>query len=114
MQPGFNFSVPPVDPQAEPVAPHQGTTVTARHASWTGAQSQVNCWTAKQSELLQCLAAGGAMSRNELAAVLKWPLSSVCSVLHAVSDRVESNGDFEAVTWANGHTTRRERFRVKR
>jgi hypothetical protein len=45
---------------------------------------------------------------------LKWPLSSVCSVLHAVSDRVESNGDFEAVTWANGHTTRRERFRVKK
>lgn len=111
------FTVPPVSVTPIPRErgiPISGNTEQAKHASWTGAQAQVECWTEKRSELLQCLAAGGAMSRNELAAVLKWPLSSVCSVLDAVMDHVESNGDFESVTWDSGKTTRRERFRVKR
>lgn len=111
------FSVPPVSVTPIPrerAIPISGTTEQAKQASWTGAQAQVECWTEKRSELLQCLAAGGAMSRNELAGVLRWPLSSVCSVLDAVSEHVESNGDFESVTWDSGKTTRRERFRIRR
>lgn len=54
------------------------------------------------------------MTRNELATVLGWPLSSVCSVLDAViqSGDVVSNGDFDIVRWS-GKTTKRERFRSR-
>lgn len=83
------------------------------HASWTGARSQtVEVWTEKQSALLQMLANGSPMTRNELATVLHWPLSSVCSVLDSVRERLEVV-DFETVTWGEGRkSTKRERFRV--
>lgn len=96
-----------------PGIPYQGRTAKSAHASFTGAQAQSPVWGQKTSELLQCLRAGGPMSRQELAAVLRWPISSVCSVLDNVRDLIEPV-DFETVAWSGGRTTKRERFRVKR
>jgi len=97
-------------------APSRGRTDRSREASRSGARAQVRCWSEKSSALLQVLANGGPMTRNELAAVLAWPISSVCSMLdrHLQAGRVVSAGDFETVRWDNGTETKRERFTVTR
>lgn len=96
-------------------APFHGNRMTSKHAGWTGARAQVRTWGPKTSALLQVLAHGGPMSRNELQAVLRWSsLSSVCSILGSLLKRglVESAGEFETVQWDADTVTRRERFRV--
>ena len=94
--------------------PVSGLTRAARHSSWTGARQAVKTWTAKQSALLQLLTqAGGPMNDHELAAVLRWPLSSVCSVRNSVRDLLAPDG-FDAVTWPDGGVTRRTRWKINR
>lgn len=114
----FDFDVPLVDPQVHSfTAPVQGKTALSRHAGWTGARAQVKTFGPKTSALLQVLANGGPMSRNELWAVLRWnSLSSVCSILGGCLKRgiVESSGEFESITWPDGQVTRRERFQIRR
>lgn len=108
--------IPPL-PETQLRIPFQGRTPRSKHAGWTGARSQVHCHGEKTSALLQVLANGGPMSRNELWVVLKWTsISSVCSILGGCLDRgqVESAGEFETVQWPDGSFTKRERFRVKR
>lgn len=83
------------------------------HSSWTGARAQVHCWTEKQSALLQMLAHGQPLTRNQLALFLHWPLSSVCSVLDSVRDQIEFV-DYESYRWSDTRITKRERFQVKR
>lgn len=93
-------------------APWQGRTKVAREASASGARSQVPVWSAKKSALLQVLRNGGPMTRNELAAVLRWPITSVCSQLDALleSGAARRTGSVEIVSWSGGRTTKRERF----
>ena len=92
--------------------PSRGVTKQARDASESGARQAVKCWTAKQSALLQLLR-GGSLTRVELAGLLHWPISSVCSVLDSVRCLLEEDG-VDVVTWPDGGITRRERFRAKR
>lgn len=114
----FDFSAEPVDPRSvspvgQPLPPVNGTSPESRHASWTGARVAVHTWGQKQSEYLQLLNAGGSMTDNEVAALVKWPLSSVCSIRNSLMARVETDG-FETATWDGGRTTRRTRWRLKR
>lgn len=94
-------------------APITGRSPRARHASRSGAAAQVKVWTRKQSALLQVLNQGAAMTRNELAAVLGWPITSVCSVLWSVREQLESAG-LDKQVWDDGRTTWREQFTIKR
>ena len=100
----------PIDTPA-PAIPFRGKTPATRHASWTGARQAVHTWAQKQSAYLQLLGAGGALTDNEAAALLRWPLSSVCSVRNAVIAEVTTDG-FETVTWDGGRTTKRTRWRL--
>lgn len=99
-----------------PRSGHGVTTAPFRkgsHSSWTGAQAQtLPIYTAKQSALLQMLANGQPLTRNQLALFLHWPLSSVCSVLNSVRDKLDMVG-YESYDWGEGRITRRERFQVK-
>lgn len=106
--------VPPVDPSVVP--PIAGRTIPSRHASSTGAAKVVKTWSTRQSAVLQLLA-GGAMSRQELAAVSHLPINSVCSVVGNLLERgvIEPDpGNWDIAQWPDGTTTTRERFRVKR
>jgi hypothetical protein len=102
---------------AETVSPERGWSepphASGSHSSYTGAQSVVECFTERQSELLQVLGNGSPMTRNELAAVMHWPLSSVCSVVNALIELelVEPTGDFDVQEF-HGRTTRRERLKL--
>lgn len=65
--------------------------------------------------MLQVLANGNPMTRNDLAVVLHWPITSVCSQLDAlIRSGVVEAVDFETVTWDQGRTTKRERFAIRR
>lgn len=102
--------VAPVNPKRESVAPFR----LGSHSSWTGAQSQsLPIWSEKQSALLQMIDNGQPLTRNQLALFLHWPLSSVCSVLASVRDKLEVV-DYETYDWGNGKKTKRERFRIRR
>ena len=105
----FDFDAPVVN--GSPI-PFRGSRTATRHASWTGARAVVHTWAAKQSAYLQLLEAGGALTDNDAAALLKWPLSSVCSTRNGVIDRLETDG-FELKTWDDQRTTRRTRWRIK-
>lgn len=102
---------PAVDPQREgwTEPPFQAGS----HASYTGAQVALATWSAKQSALLQFLSNAGAATRQELAAGLSWPLSSVCSTVKALIDqgRVERTGEYDTAAFESG-MTRRERLRI--
>lgn len=102
------FTVPVVD------APKAAPFRKGSHSSWTGAQAQtLPIWTEKQSALLQMLANGQPLTRNQLALFLHWPLSSVCSVLASVRSQAEFV-DYEPYDWGDGRITRRERFQIRR
>mgnify|MGYP003581294773 CR=1 FL=1 len=104
------FVVPVAD---LPAVPKSAPFRKGSHSSWTGARAQsLPIWTEKQSALLQMLANGQPLTRNQLALFLHWPLSSVCSVLASVQDKIEV-ADYELVEWGDGRVTRRELVRVK-
>jgi len=111
-QPTLDLFAPAVRPVSEsPIRiPHQ----SGSHSSWTGAQAQtLKLWTEKQSALLQMIDNGQPLTRNQLALFLHWPLSSVCSVLASVRDKLEVV-DYESYDWGGGRITKRERFQIKR
>ena len=103
----FNFETPD-----GPRVPFQGTATTARHASYTGARYAVVNWGVKQALLLALLAGGESFTDIQIAAVLGWPLSSVNSIRNSLSGSVEPEG-FETVTWSEGRTTRRTKWRLR-
>jgi hypothetical protein len=103
---------PAVRPVSDPPVriPHQ----SGSHSSWTGAQAQtLKLWTEKQSALLQMIDNGQPLTRNQLAVFLHWPLSSVCSILNSVRDKLEVV-DYESYDWGGGRITKRERFRIRK
>lgn len=96
--------------------PARGRTTATRAASRSGACAVVHTWTARQSAYLQVVRNAGAISDQEAASVLKWPLSSVNSVRNAVRDRLEEDGhDLHTFTDLGGHarTTQRTRWRIR-
>lgn len=104
------FSLPTEDASKSWSAPR----APCSHSSWTGAEAQtLPIWTEKQSALLQMLDNGQPLTRNQLALFLRWPLSSVCSVLDSVRDRLDMVG-FETVEWNDRKPTKRERFALKK
>lgn len=110
------MNLPLFDQVASP-APSHGRTARSREASRSGARAQVTTWGPKTSALLQVLAQGGPMTRNELQAVLQWAsIASVCSVLESCLQRgfVVSAGEYETKVWSGHRVTKRERFRVRR
>lgn len=102
----------PVDAGPPPVA---GVTALAREASQSGAESASVGRGKKGQRLLQALAQG-PLSRQQLSARARLPLSSVCSLLDFLvkAGRVESNGDFRRVPQDGGKFSKQERFRVRR
>lgn len=96
------FSAPPV----------AGLTPEAIQASRSGAQKIAHCWTERQSALLQVVRNAGSITRQDLAVVLKWPISSVCSVLDSVKDELVITG-LDIKHWPDGTTTRRSRWSIR-
>lgn len=102
-----------------PSPPFRGNSQMSAHASYTGAQSVVECWTQRQSAYLQLLNQAGALTDQEAAALLKWGLSSVNSVRAACRKRglIAADGFNEHIFEnASGRVcrTRRTRWRVCR
>jgi hypothetical protein len=90
--------------------PFAGATPAAKHASYTGARHAVKTWTAKQSAYLQLLRNAGALTDQEAAGILQWPLATVNSVRNGIGKWCERNqkpapfttDGFEEHTWDNG------------
>ena len=104
--------IAPVNPSVE--APTQAPFQPGSHSSYTGAMALVECWPERQAEVLQLLA-GGPKTRQELAALTPYGINGICSVVKALLTKgaIEKTGDYDSAEW-DGHTTRRERLRVKR
>lgn len=116
-QPSLDWSAPIADvrsvsPSGQALPPINGRTPETREASRTGARVAVHTWGVKQSAYLQLLNAGGALTDNEAAALLMWPLSSVCSIRNSLLAHVQTDG-FETAVWDEGRTTRRTRWRLR-
>lgn len=92
-------------------AAFQGNTVKSRHASWTGAVHACQARGEKVAALRQLLMHHGPLTLNDCAAILKYPLSSICSLKAAIEDELHVV-DFETVAWANGKSTKRARWGV--
>jgi len=105
-QPPLDFSAP------DSSSPFQGKTAQSRHASYTGARSAVRTWGQKQSAYLQLLANADALTDQEAAGLLHWPLSSVNSIRNSLGDRVYPDGFDSQV--CGSKTTRRTRWRLAR
>jgi hypothetical protein len=69
--------------------PFAGRTPRSRHASYTGAQSVVHTWTARQSAYLQVLENAPGLNDYEAAAILHFPVSSINSVRNALNKHVQ-------------------------
>lgn len=115
-----------VSPVGEDLPPFQGRSTTTAHASYTGARSLVETWTARQSAYLQLLNTAGALTDHEAAALLGCGLSSVNSIRGNLIDRAEARGQLAPIiedgfdehhfTDMNGtpRTTKRARWRIRR
>lgn len=106
------------EPEAQVSAPFQGKTPIARTASRSGAQVQVTVWTAKQSAYLQVLRNAGALTDQDAATVLHWPLASVNSIRNGLMDSgkvqiVPDGIDVHAFVDAKGHVRETKRTRWK-
>ena len=101
----FNWDAPAV------TVPISGRTPQSRHASWTGARRAVKTWTVRQSTLLQLLGSG-PKTRQDLAVLSGYPISSVCSILDSVRGQIQEV-DLEPVTWPDGSVTRRVRWGLR-
>lgn len=95
-----------------PPVPFSGRTRETRHASYTGAVHATLARGEKVAALLQLVRNHGPITMQEIAGVTGWPISSVCSLLDAVRDELETDG-FERVEWSDGRTTKRTRWRVR-
>ena len=94
-----------------PDVPIAGHTATARAASLSGARKVARTWTARQAALLGLL--DQPRTRVEMAGLLGWPISSVCSILASVRGEVQSAG-LARVAWDDGSVTQRERFEMRK
>jgi hypothetical protein len=106
--------------------PFSGRGPAPRHAGYTGALAAVQTWAMKQSAYLQMLNHGGALTDQEAAALLKWPLASVNSTRNGINDLrtaqerpplIVSDGfDVHPFTNARGNRcqTKRTRWRIAR
>ena len=114
MQPGFDFTPQPVDPQTtsptgEPLPPVNGTTRLSRHASYTGAVSASETRSANIVALRQLWREPRTI--NEIAAITGLPVSSVCSLKAALD--LEAVG-LEPVEWGDGRcATKRTLWRLR-
>ena len=102
-QPSFDFS------RAE-LPPINGTTLKARHASYTGAVSALKARSANLVALRQLWREPRTI--NEISAITGLPVSSVCSLKKALEAELEIV-DFETVEWSHGRTTKRCRWRLR-
>ncbi len=122
----FDFGAEPADvrtvgPTGETL-PIAGRTPESRDASASGARQAVKTWGVKVSEYLQILANGGPISDHAAAALMKCGLSSICSIRNGLIDRAEERGEpapivpdgFDLETWADGGTTKRTKWRLRR
>lgn len=113
----FNFDTPPVDPTAvspvgEPRPPINGKTPLSRHASYTGAVHADETRSANIGMLRQLWRE--PLTMQDVAAITKLPLSSVCSLKSAIDDELEAF-DVVPVEWGDGRKpTKRTRWRLKR
>lgn len=112
----FDFSEPPVDPasvspKGEALQPINGKTPLSRHASYTGAVHADETRSANIWQLRQLWRDPHTM--QEIAAITKLPLSSVCSLKAALADELEAV-DVVPVEWGEGRKpTRRTRWRIR-
>lgn len=91
--------------------PVSGRTPSARHASATGARKAAADRGALSLRYRELLIAAGPLSDDECAKILARPVSSMCSVRNGWGDHVVESGTFQTVTWANGWTSKRTRWR---
>lgn len=124
-QPGFPFDAPIVDvrtvsPTGEPQPPAGGRFRASKHASLTGAAAVVKTWAARQSSYLQVVKNAGAITDQDAASVLEWPLSSVNSVRGALNDFAEARGHAPMLVpdghdvYTSRHPTTGEPFTTRR
>ncbi len=73
-------------------APVSGRSVQARHASWTGAREAQVRRGEKQATYAQILRNHGPMTDQDVAALTKWPLSSVNSIRDSFGDQIVAQG----------------------
>ena len=103
-QPSFDFSradLPPIN----------GTTLKARHASYTGAVSALKSRSANLTALRQLWREPRTL--NEISVLSGLPVSSVCSLKAALEAELEIV-DWEVVEWGEGRRpTKRCRWRLK-
>ena len=94
--------------------PFNGNTPAARHASFTGAVVSAPTRGEKTSAYLQLLKHHGPLTDHQVAAITKWPLSSVNSIRNGIIDAgrlrhelvIEKQG-FDQADWGDGKVTRR-------
>lgn len=73
-------------------APHQGRTLQSRHASWTGAREAQRTRGEKVQTYAQILRNHGPMTDQDVAALTKWPLSSVNSIRDSFGEQITAQG----------------------
>jgi hypothetical protein len=104
--------LPGPDEATTPTPPFRGVTSTARHASYTGAVHAMRARGEKISAFFQLVKNHGPLTMQDAAAVLKYPLASVCSMKATLERLLEPDGH-ELVEWGDGRRTRRTRWRVR-
>lgn len=97
--------------RGEPLPPVQGSGPLSRHASWTGALKAQETRSANIVALRQLWRQ--PLTINEAAAILRLPVSSICSLKSAIESELEEV-DHEIVTWGRGRkATKRTRWQLK-
>jgi hypothetical protein len=95
------FDLPPIN----------GTTIPARHASFTGAVHALETRSANVQALLQLWRQ--PLTIQDVAAITKLPISSVCSLKASIADRLVFV-DYEIVEWLHRKPTKRCRWQLRR
>jgi hypothetical protein len=91
----FDFGGDPVNPHTvgpTGLPPISGKTPISRHASFTGAREAVHGRGEKQKTYAQILRNHGPMSDQDVAALTRWPLSSVNSIRCSFGDQIVACG----------------------
>jgi hypothetical protein len=106
----FNFDVHvaemPIKVPGEPcLPPFRGRTSQSRHASYTGAVHAQRTRGEKQQTYAQILRNHGPMTDQDVAALTRWPLSSVNSTRDSFGDQVVPMG-FEPSPFGRAKRTR--------
>lgn len=91
----------------------QGQTAISQQASLSGAVHALKSRGEKVEALRQLLTSHGPLTLNEIAAITKWPVSSVCSLKKCLGAVVEADS-VETVDWGDGRTTTRTRWIIRR